>query len=297
MNEKTIPKVWESLMNSVDFVPVIVRSVERFMDISWTQEHSRHDSFELVYIKRGNAIFEIAGIPVDIGPNEIIIIKPLQPHKVIVKSNIGCEFVVFNFKFESKANKKISEVSISDFINFVSNKESGPFITLKVSSKNDIIEVINRILKEKKNDEIGKDFMNYLLMLELFVLISRAMQMEWENSIKGKSNKLKEVIQAAVNYINLNYERDISLKDIAKYVFLSPSYFAKAFKDETGKSPISYLIQVRLERAKELLAESDQKVYEIAVAVGFSNQQRFNEIFKKYTGMTPLQYRKLQKKH
>jgi len=297
MNEKTIPKVWESLMNSVDFVPVIVRSVERFMDTSWTQEHSRHDSFELVYIKRGNAIFEIAGIPVDIGPNEIIIIKPLQPHKVIVKSNTGCEFVVFNFKFESRLNKKISEVSISDFINFVSNKESGPFITLKVSQKNDIIEVINRILREKKNDEIGKDFMNYLLMLELFVLISRAMQMEWENSIKGKSNKLKEVIQAAVNYINLNYERDISLKDIAKYVFLSPSYFAKAFKDETGKSPISYLIQVRLERAKELLAESDQKVYEIAVAVGFSNQQRFNEIFKKYTGMTPLQYRKLQKKH
>jgi len=216
MNEKTIPKVWESLMNSVDFVPVIVRSVERFMDTSWTQEHSRHDSFELVYIKRGNAIFEIAGIPVDIGPNEIIIIKPLQPHKVIVKSNTGCEFVVFNFKFESRLNKKISEVSISDFINFVSNKESGPFITLKVSQKNDIIEVINRILREKKNDEIGKDFMNYLLMLELFVLISRAMQMEWENSIKGKSNKLKEVIQAAVNYINLNYERDISLKDIAK---------------------------------------------------------------------------------
>lgn len=297
MNDKTLPRAWESLMNSVDFVPVIVRSVERFMDTSWIQEPSRHDSFEMVYIKKGNAIFEIAGTPVDIGPNEIIIIKPGQPHKVIVKSDSGCEFVVFNFKFESKINRSISEVSISDFIDFVSNKESGPFITLKVSSKNDIIVLIDRILKEKENDEIGKDFLNYLLVLELFVLISRAMKMEWENSIKGKSNKLKEVIQAAVNYININYERDISLKDIAKYVFLSPSYFAKAFKDETGKSPISYLIQVRLNRAKELLAETEQKVYEIAVSVGFSNQQRFNEIFKKYTGMTPLQYRKQQKKH
>ncbi|NMB97453.1 MAG: AraC family transcriptional regulator [Clostridiaceae bacterium] len=297
MNEKTIPRAWESLMNSADFVPVIVRSVERFMDTSWSQETNRHDSFELVYIKKGNAIFEIAGIPVDIGPNEIIIIKPQQPHKVTVKSNQGCEFAVFNFKFESKINRKISEVSISDFINFVSNKESGPFITLKVSSKNDIIVLIERILKEKEKDEIGKDFLNYLMMLELFVLISRAMKMEWENSIKGKSSKLKEVIQAAINYININYERDISLKDIAKYVFLSPSYFAKAFKDETGKSPISYLIQIRLDRAKELLAESEQKVYEIAVSVGFSNQQRFNEIFKKYTGMTPLQYRKQQKKH
>jgi AraC-like DNA-binding protein len=121
--------------------------------------------------------------------------------------------------------------------------------------------------------------------------------MEWENSIKGKSNKLKEVIQAAINYININYERDISLKDISKYVFLSPSYFAKAFKDETGKSPISFLIQVRLDRAKELLSETEQKIYEIAIGVGFSNQQRFNEIFKKYIGMTPLQYRKQEKKH
>ena len=94
MNEKTIPRAWESLMNSADFVPVIVRSVELFMDTSWSQETNRHDSFELVYIKKGNAIFEIAGIPVDIGPNEIIIIKPQQPHKVTVKSNQGCEFAV-----------------------------------------------------------------------------------------------------------------------------------------------------------------------------------------------------------
>ncbi len=107
--------------------------------------------------------------------------------------------------------------------------------------------LLDRIIKEKNNDDIGTDFLNYLLVLELFVLLSRAIKMEWENSIKGKSTKLKEVIQASVGYINNNYERDISLKDIAKYVFLSPSYFAKAFKDINGKSPINYLIQVRLD--------------------------------------------------
>ncbi len=128
--------------------------------------------------------------------------------------------------------------------------------------------------------------------MELFVLISRALKMEWESSIKDKSPKLKELIQIAVKYIHNNFERDISLADIAKFVFLSPSYFARAFKEETGVSPINYLLKVRVERAKELIVESNLKISDIALSVGFSNQQRFNEIFKKYTGMTPTQYKK-----
>src|SRR5690606_2584516 len=120
---------------------------------------------------------------------------------------------------------------------------------------------------ERENPEIGSEFLNYLLVLELFVLISRALKMEWENSIKNKSPKLKELIQAAVNFINNNYERDISLTDISKYVFLSTSYFTRAFKEEMGVSPINYLLTVRVERAKELLRETDAKISDIALSV------------------------------
>jgi transcriptional regulator GlxA family with amidase domain len=61
-----------------------------------------------------------------------------------------------------------------------------------------------------------------------------------------------------------------------------------------GISPISYLLKIRIERAKELLKETDKRISEIALSVGFSNQQRFNDIFKKYAKLTPLQYRKKQ---
>jgi AraC-like DNA-binding protein len=174
----------------------------------------------------------------------------------------------------------------------VSSKETGPFITLKVSQKNEIIMLLNRIMRERDSSEPGSEFLNYLLVLELFVLISRALKMEWENSIKNKSPKLKELIEISVRYINNNFERGISLGDMAKFVFLSPSYFARAFKDETGVSPINYLLKVRVERAKELLLQTDLKISDIALSVGFSNQQRFNEIFKKYTHQTPLRYKK-----
>jgi transcriptional regulator GlxA family with amidase domain len=57
-------------------------------------------------------------------------------------------------------------------------------------------------------------------------------------------------------------------------------------------SPINYLLKVRIDRAKELLADTGLKISDIALSVGFSNQQRFNEMFKKYVHQTPLQYRK-----
>lgn len=298
MDSAVIPKAWESMLGAANYLPVIVKTIERFHDTSWSMEPNRHEYFEMVYIKKGNAVFEIAGQPVSIGPNDIIIIKPRQYHKFMVKSEAGCEFIVLNFKFENKLKEEFSEVSLHDFLNFVSNKESGPFITLKVSQKNEIITLLNRILRERQSDEIGSEFLNHLLVLELFVLISRALKMEWESSIQDKSPKLKELIQISVKYIHNNFERDISLGDVAKFVFLSPSYFTRAFKEEMGISPISYLLKVRVKRAEELLADTDQKISDIALSVGFSNQQRFNEIFKKYSGMTPLQYRKTQvKKH
>lgn len=292
MSSGELPKAWESLLNSASFIPVIVRTIERFFDADWSMEPNRHEFYEMVYMKRGNAVFELSEKTVSVGPNDILIIKPNQPHKVSVESEAGCEFIVLYFEFVDRADKCYAEASMEDFLNFVSGRESGNFLTLKVSQKNEIITLLNRILHERENIDIGSELLNRLLILELFILISRALKMEWEDSIKGKSAKLKELIHISVKFIQNNFERDIALKDISRYVFLSPSYFIRAFKDEMKTSPISYLLKLRIERAKELLAESDQKIGDIALNVGFSNQQRFNEIFKKYTGMTPLQFRK-----
>ncbi len=298
MHDSVLPKAWESLLNSASFMPVIVKTIERIHDISWSMEPNTHEYFEMVYIKKGSAVFEIAGQPVAIGPNDIIIIKPRQAHKFIVKSEAGCEFIVLNFKFTNQVNNEVSEISLEDFLNFVNNKEWGPFISLKVSQKNEIITLLNKILRERESAEIGSELLNYLLIMELFVFISRALKMEWESSIKNKSPKLKELIEVSVKFINNNFERDISLGDIARFIFLSPSYFTRAFKEEVGISPISYLLKIRVDRAKELLRETDLKISDIALSIGFSNQQRFNEIFKKYAGVTPLHYRKqINEKH
>jgi AraC family transcriptional regulator of arabinose operon len=185
-----------------------------------------------------------------------------------------------------------SEVSIEDFINFFTKDHSGPFLKLKVNQKNDIILLLNRIIAEQAEERFGSEFLVFLLALELFVMISRTLKLEWERSIADDNPKQKELVDIAVQYIKDYYERDINLNDICGYVFLSPSYFARIFKRETGYSPISFLIRTRIERAKELLVQSEEKASDIALSVGYANQQRFNETFKKLTGMTPIEYRK-----
>ncbi|MGE4282433.1 MAG: AraC family transcriptional regulator [Clostridia bacterium] len=295
MSETMLPKAWEGLVNKGTFLPVIVETLERIHDTTWSMEVSQHDHFEMVYIKRGNAIFHISGQDAYMGPNDIVIIKPFQLHKFNVKSQAGCEFIVLRFRFQDQRDTNYSDISLNDFIEFVKNKESGPFITLKVSRKNDIVYVMNRILREKEKQDVWGDFLSYLLIMELFVLISRALKMEWEENIKHKSLKLKELMQIAKQYMEVNYEKDLTLTDVAKYVFLSQSYFAHAFKEEFDISPKSYLLKVRIERSKELLERTDFKISDVALGVGFSSQQRYNDMFKKYVGTTPLKYKKMMK--
>ena len=292
MEKISLPKAWENLLSTASFLPVIVKSIERFFDTSWSTKLNKHDFMEMVYVKKGSAEFEIADQMISLSPSDILIIKPNQPHRLIVKSNAGCEFIVLNFKFLNNQNIQHSEVSLEDFLNYVSGNESGPFISIKIRRRNDIISVLNKILKERESDEIGSDFFEYLLILELFVLISRALKAHWEKSILNKSQKLRELVNSAVEYIHTNFHKDISLSDISRYVFLSPSYFTRAFKNEMEVSPINYLLNLRVEKAKELLKNTDLKILDIALTIGFSSQQRFNEIFKKYENITPLQYRK-----
>jgi AraC-like DNA-binding protein len=296
METTMIPKAWEGVLGSASYIPVTsVKAIERYHDAEWSRGLSIHETFEMVYIKSGDGIFEIGDQSVEVGPNDIVIIKPHQSHKLNVDAGGGCDFIVLYFKFMDSSDHALSEVSLGDFINFVSGKESGSFIKLKVSQKNDIIILLNRILKEQVSDQLGSELLNYLMLMELFVLISRALKAEWENSIKNKSPKIKELMQSAIQFVHNNFEREISITDIARYVFLSPSYFTRAFKEDTGLSPMQYLLNIRIKRACELLHETDQKIGEIALSVGFSNQQRFNDMFKKQTKMTPMQYRNSSK--
>ena len=83
------------------------------------------------------------------------------------------------------------------------------------------------------------------------------------------------------------------MEQLAHNMYLSPVYISKIFKEETGESPINYLIKIRLEKAKDiLLKDVNSSIKNIANQVGYEDAYHFSKLFKKYYGISPLHYRK-----
>jgi AraC-like DNA-binding protein/ligand-binding sensor protein len=98
-------------------------------------------------------------------------------------------------------------------------------------------------------------------------------------------------LRKAENYIQENFTRKISLKEIADIAGFSPPYFSSIFKEEMGENPSKYLNRLRVEKASRLLLETDMSLSEIAANCCFEDQSWFSKIFKTYTGISPGKYR------
>jgi two-component system response regulator YesN len=95
-----------------------------------------------------------------------------------------------------------------------------------------------------------------------------------------------------LGFIESNYAQDLSLDRLAEHLNLHPNYISSLFSKETGTTFVNYLNTVRIREAKKQLAENPHlPVNSIGSRIGFENRHYFNKVFKKYTGMTPGQYR------
>jgi AraC family transcriptional regulator len=112
-----------------------------------------------------------------------------------------------------------------------------------------------------------------------------------ENLIGGLSGyKLRRVTE----FINENLEQDLTLGEIAEVADLSQFHFTRVFRQTTGLTPQQYVMQRRIEQAKQLLAVSDLPLVEVSLRTGFKNQSHFTTLFRKFTKLTPKMWRELK---
>ncbi|GAA4842542.1 transcriptional regulator YesS [Paenibacillus vulneris] len=106
--------------------------------------------------------------------------------------------------------------------------------------------------------------------------------------------QLKKMIEQAMLYIQANYMNDISLDSCAEHCGTNAFVMSRTFKQVSGKNFIDYLTDLRMEKAKEMLRNSELKINEVSEKVGYQHSY-FNRIFKKYEGVTPSQYREMSR--
>ena len=322
-------------MDAAGSIPVVFKGIERTFEKGSTQASpSRHDFHELTYVRSGKAEFEIEGRRVTLEKGSTIVIRPKMSHAIRVVEGYADMMVLYfgfsqqisNLPAEARSSQTnarpsvlpgtllpgqvlrstdIAPKTLEQFINFASGHESAdsdkavePFLLIKGKSKQDIASLVERILRENRLEAYGRELMMQLLAMELLVALARGLREEWEESLRVRTGKARELVRIARDFIVENHDHDISVSDAAGYVFLSQGYFTRAFRDETGMSPMTFLMQVRVDHACKLLEQKDIKVSGVAAQVGFSSPQRFNAAFRKHMGKTPMEFRRqvLEKK-
>jgi two-component system response regulator YesN len=164
---------------------------------------------------------------------------------------------------------------------------------------NDLLALLLKKLYEKSGRVLTVNILennDLVIHPELFsVQIQAACNQLLEQIIDLRHPGQRRIIQKALDFIRSNYKNpDLLLQDVTAFISMSPTYFSRLFKEETGVTFMKYLTDMRIERAKKLLAEPETKIIDIAEEVGYSNYHHFAKTFRKHVGMTPTDYRKVR---
>ena len=328
MSNKLLSAIEDDVFLSEGSVPIVIEGLEHSYDTKDSlPDESMHNSHELLYLREGKIDLIIGSETVTLTKGSVVVIRPLVRHKLVIKSskadmlNLYFGFVHDTSDLEAtkesrKTNKAIqvksnsagpsvsipgslAKISLESFLKFAdlgvtedNDITRQPFFVIKGNEKKEINQLSERIVLEEAENRYAKDLMVHTLMVELMIILSRAIRGEWEENLRVKNGKAKELVEIAKQYMDENFDQGITVSEAASYVFLSQGYFTRAFRDDTGISPMNYLMKKRIEKACKLLQNNEIKVSAISLQSGFSSPQRFNVAFRKQMGMTPMEYRK-----
>ena len=132
------------------------------------------------------------------------------------------------------------------------------------------------------------------LLSSLYLFFSILLDERENENIKKSNFHNNYYISKSIEWLEANYSRNISVAEISQYIGLNRKYFSKIFKDEVGMSPQNFLIQLRFDRACELMKNQELSIGQISRSVGYEDQLLFSKVFKKFKGQSPISYRKNQ---
>ncbi|HEY0323042.1 MAG TPA: helix-turn-helix domain-containing protein [Pyrinomonadaceae bacterium] len=163
----------------------------------------------------------------------------------------------------------------------------------KVERDERLARLARDLADELREEEAGQDVVITALVEQMLVYLLR----HYANVRRSDELELSRVglvdrrIRRAVEMMHAHMDRDLPIEEMAGAAYLSPFHFARLFKKLTGASPHAYLATLRVQRAQQLLAETDLSISELSARVGYASPSHFSKAFRQSTGMTPRAFR------
>ena len=196
-----------------------------------------------------------------------------------------CFLIVFSFPLRAECG--LQEVAIA------SNRSSQPielldrFAIIDPLLQQLILTLFTQVQQDNKHQRLYLESLQNLLAAHLLQFHCTVQIRDVDISTGLSASKLQTVL----DYIHDHLDSEIGLGELAAVVQLSSHHFGKLFKQSMSISPHQYVLRCRIARAKQLLASPQRSLVNIGQAIGFSDQSHFTNTFRRYTGLTPRQYR------
>lgn len=146
---------------------------------------------------------------------------------------------------------------------------------------------------EYQYKRVFQKIQNAISIQDMKNAVQNSLTVLMEELLEKRMNQKRKPIRVALQYIEKNFQENLSLEVVAEKVNLNPVYFSNIFKKETGENFVDYLHKYRIEIAKERLRGEDTPIVNIAMEIGYNDAKYFSKLFKKYVGVKPTDYRKI----
>lgn len=228
------------------------------------------DSFLIMYMKKGCCGIDFGNRHYQARENQIVLLDCYSPHSYYTTNGWEAEWLHFD------------GINARGYYHAIT-ADKDPVLTLTSTYRFE--KYLHKIYLQFRDSLPLKEALlnNYIVNILTEMLIGR----EYRTTGIPSSN----IIEDSIAYINEHLAQELTLETLAAQASLSPFYFSRLFKKETGLSPHHYLITARINNAKYLLRTSDASIKHICFTTGFTSESSFCTTFRKETGFTPSEYR------
>jgi len=245
-----------------------------------------HNGYEIFYLVSGDICYFIGDKAYQAVSGALFIIGMNEIHKLVNAGGASFERVTLEFKKEFLEDLFFGGLPVDVMSGF---SRGMPFIKLSVQEREAAERIFDQMIHEFAEKREGYEPCLKTLLFQLLLLIRRnanAASAE-QPLVHSVHNKTFEIVE----YINRHYNQKLTIAEIARRFYVSPSYFCKTFRKSTGYTFTEYVNHVRIKEAKALLASGKDKVSAVAEQVGFESLTHFGRVFKEIAGLSPLKYR------
>ncbi|MCC3375507.1 AraC family transcriptional regulator [Cohnella sp. REN36] len=258
---------------------------------AYDMAYHTHDSTEIMYVMSDSCRVALHTGPgkhesVPLKKGEFIILNANVPHRLQVDKTCRMLNVEFGQTASRGVVPSLRELAAEDAALVDLFRATDPYLVL--SDPDEVYHTLKSLVLELDAQRAEAGMLAQLLFAQLLVRVARLRSAQLASGVPASDWYVRQ----AMAFMQQNYDRDIQVKDVAGAVNLHPSYLQRIFRAHAGQTLTEYLTAHRMEKAKMLLLHTDIPVADISGYVGVASRQYFHVLFKKYTGRTPVSFRR-----